>query len=99
MNENKITTTDWSNKESQSLYQSGWPNEPELNRKYHEDCEQCGECSFYAIFNSDFGLCCHEKSRHHLETVFEHFTCAAYCGENWKAHSFTENVDHHCRCG
>ena len=45
---------------------------------------------FLAPFNYDYGLCCHNESRHFTEPVFEHFTCAAYHGEGWGAHSFTK---------
>ena len=99
MNENQIITDGWSNKESEALYVNGWPDEPGMYEKYSEACEQCGQCSFFAKFNSDWGLCCLSKSRHHLETVFEHFSCPAYVGENWKAHSFDEREEYHCHCG
>jgi hypothetical protein len=98
MNTNRVVTDSWSNPESERLYISHWPDEPATYQRY-EKGDQCGGCSFYAQFNSDWGLCCHPKSRHHLETVFEHFTCPAFVGEGWGPHSFSENTDFHCRCG
>lgn len=89
MNENRVITDRWSNASSQALYQQSWPDEPVLRLKY-ENGEQCGGCAFFAPFNYDYGLCCHDESRHFTETVFEHFTCAAYHGEGWEAHSFTK---------
>jgi hypothetical protein len=101
MNRNRIVTTEWSNMESRSLYSSHWANEPSIFEQY-ENGDQCGGCSFFAPFNSDWGLCCHPKSRHHLETVFEHFTCPVHVRETnsgWGPHSFSEDPEHHCRCG
>jgi hypothetical protein len=89
MNQNGIITDRWSNDESQKLYESQWPNEPETQRQY-ENGGQCGGCSFFAPFNFDWGLCCHTKSRHHLETVFEHFTCPTFVNDGWDSHSFSE---------
>ena len=88
-NRNIIETETWSNPDSERLYLDHWPREPELYAQYEEG-QQCGGCSFFAPFNFDYGLCCHPDSRHHLETVFEHFTCAVYVGEGWGAHSFTK---------
>ncbi len=89
MNENQIITGRWSNDESQRLYQLHWPDEPALKNQYEEG-HQCGGCAFFVPFNHDWGLCCHAKSRHHLETVFEHFTCESFVNEGWEAHSFRE---------
>ena len=98
MNTNTISTDVWSNPESERLYSSHWPEDPELYQQY-ENGRQCGGCSFFAEFNEDWGLCCHKKSRHHLETVFEHFTCPSYVHEGWGPHSFTEDKEFQCRCG
>ncbi len=95
---NRIVTTAWSNPESERLYSARWPDENSLLHQY-ENGGQCGGCSFFAEFNSDWGLCCHSKSRHHLETVFEHFTCPTYVHECWGPHSFSEDTKFHCRCG
>lgn len=98
MNQNQIITSNWSNPDSQARYLAQWPDEPEVRARY-ENAEQCGGCSFYSPFNGDWGLCCNLNSRHHLETVFEHFTCAVYEQEGWGPHSFTTNTDFHCQCG
>lgn len=97
MNENRITVDGWSNPETKALYESQWESDKRLREQY-EDGLQCGGCSFFAAFNSDWGLCCHKKSPHHLETVFEHFTCPAISAECWGPHSFTEDAEFHCRC-
>ncbi len=89
MNENSIITDRWSNNDSRRLYELQWSDEPKVREQYEEG-QQCGGCSFFAPFNCDWGLCCHAASRHHLETVFEHFTCPAYVNEGWEAHSFSE---------
>lgn len=86
-NQNTIVTETWSNPESETLYRNEWPDEPDLRARKMEG-DQCGGCSFFAPFNADFGLCCNPNSRHMLETVFEHFTCASYLAEGWGAHSF-----------
>ena len=82
MNSNSIITDDWSNPKSKSAYYEHWPNEPTVYHKY-QNGEQCGGCSFFAAFDTDWGLCCHAKFRHFRETVFEHFTCPAYVSECW----------------
>jgi hypothetical protein len=89
MNQNRIIADCWSNDDSKRLYELKWPEESNI-RKQYEEGQQCGGCSFFAPFNYDWGLCCHTKSGHHFETVFEHFTCAMYVGEGWSAHSFSE---------
>ena len=89
MNLNRIVTDRWSNDESKRLYELKWPDD-QNTRKQYEEGRQCGGCSFFAPFNYDWGLCCHTKSRHHLESVFEHFTCPMYVDEGWEAHSFSE---------
>jgi hypothetical protein len=91
MNENRIITDRWSNEDSKQLYELHWPDEPKLLRLY-EQGQQCGGCSFFAPFNLDWGLCCHAASRHHLETVFEHFTCPFFVNEGWEAHSFCQDL-------
>jgi len=95
---NAIVTTDFSNPATDEMYRARWPDEPELKERAEERGEQCGGCSFFAPFNADYGLCCHPRSRHHLETVFEHFTCPVYEQEGWGPHSFTTVKDYHCRC-
>src|SRR6476661_4382550 len=89
-NRNVIVTNEFSNPASQQMYKAGWPDEPATKALY-KDGSQCGGCSFYAKFNSDWGLCAHAASRHHLETVFEHFTCPNHVNEGWGPHSFTES--------
>lgn len=89
MNQNQIATDGWSNDDARRLYELKWPDELKVREQYEEG-QQCGGCSFFAPFTFDWGLCCHATSRHHLETVFEHFTCGSYVQEGWGAHSFSE---------
>lgn len=96
-NENKIATNDFSNDESKRLYADGWTDEP-ICRGNYERGNQCGGCSFFAPLNYDYGICCHNKSRHFTETVFEHFTCPAHVPEGWGPHSFSDDSSFHCRC-
>ena len=98
MEGNRIATDHWSNPASEQLYLGRWPDEAGCRERYHRG-EQCGGCSFFAKFNADFGLCCHDGSRHFLETVFEHFTCPACAHEGWGPHSFSSDPEFHCRCG
>ncbi len=95
---NSIVTKEFSNPASDQLYSSHWPDEAQC-RNQHEMGEQCGGCSFYAPLNADWGLCCHDESRHYLETVFEHFTCPSFVHEGWGPHSFSTEKEFHCRCG
>jgi hypothetical protein len=97
-NQNILVTNGWSNPDAATLYATQWPVDP-VCRALQEECRQCGGCSFFAPFNADWGLCCHPKSRHHLETVFEHFTCPNQVNEGWGPHSFTEDTSLQCRCG
>ena len=79
MNTNRISTEGFSNPDTRKLYQ---------DKAHIEDRIQCGGCSFYAVFNADWGLCCHRKSGFYLETVFEHFGCEGHVPESWESHSF-----------
>jgi hypothetical protein len=94
---NTIVTTEFSSLISQQMYRAGWPDEP-ATRELHAAGRQCGGCSYYAPFDTDWGLCTHPGSRHRLETVFEHFTCPAHVDEGWGPHSFTDCPEFHCRC-
>lgn len=96
-NRNTIVTTAFSRASSEAMYEANWPDDP-VSHEFYGEGIQCGGCSFFAAFNSDWGLCAHAKSRHHLETVFEHFTCPSHVNEGWGPHSFTELVEFHCRC-
>ena len=87
-NSNHIATDHFSNPASEAMYFSQWQDEPEIAENFYFNGKQCGGCSFFAKFNSDWGLCCHPNSRHHLETVFEHFTCPSFVDEGWDAHRF-----------
>lgn len=97
-NKNRIKTNGFSSAASERLYRDGWPEEPGCKAKY-EDGAQCGGCSFFAKLNYDWGICCHHKSRHFTETVFEHFACPSHIDEGWGPHSFNEDPAFHCRCG
>lgn len=44
--------------------------------------------SFSLPFFLFLALCCHADSYHHLETVFEHFSCKSIVPESWSHHSF-----------
>jgi hypothetical protein len=90
MNKNQIVTNAFSNPESEKLFNTLWAEEPEIAENFHFNGRQCGGCSFYGKFNVDWGLCCHPKSRHHLETVNEHFTCPHQVNEGWMSHSFID---------
>lgn len=97
-NRNLIVIDDWSDPASQALYEAQWPSESECLRAYQEG-RQCGGCTFFAPFNSDWGLCANPGSRHRLETVFEHFTCPSQVDEGWGPHSFSEDINVRCLCG
>lgn len=86
-NQNVIVVGGFSNPASLKQYNLQWPNEPKNFQKYMQG-HQCGGCTYFAKFNSDYGLCCSPHSRHRLETVFEHFSCADQQEEGWYAHSF-----------
>ena len=88
-NRNSLVVQGFSNSESEKRCRLGWPGEPAIKALY-DDGRQCGGCSFYAPFDSDWGLCCHRTVRHFTETVFEHFACAGQVDEGWDAHSFSE---------
>lgn len=90
MNKNQIVLNDFSNPESRKRYENQWEGEPEIRDDFYHNGRQCGGCAFYAKFNFDWGLCCHSESRHHLETIFEHFTCSKQINEGWGSHSFAD---------
>ena len=96
-NSNMVHTDSFSNQAAYKMCHTDWPNDP-ISRKLYHDGFQCGGCSFYAVFNKDWGLCCHHKSLHFTETVFEHFTCAVHVAEGWSHHSFSEKREDHGRC-
>lgn len=97
MNRNVVETSNFSSEESAALYESDFASDPLANQMYKSG-RQCGGCSFYAKFNSTYGLCCNPHSRHVTETVFEHFTCSNLIEEGWNAHSFTADWTGHCKC-
>lgn len=96
-NQNTVATKAFSSSSSKQMYEAMWPEEP-ATRELYESGIQCGGCSFFAAFNYDWGPCANSKSRHYLETVFEHFACPAHINEGWGPHSFTEHTEFHCRC-
>lgn len=77
MNSNIIKTDGFSNEDSEKLYHALWVNEPNVRRKYEKGF-QCHFCRHFAALSNDWGLCCNARSRHSLETVFEHFTCPSF---------------------
>jgi hypothetical protein len=89
---NRIAVHEFSNPESKRRYEQKFPGEPGLFKQY-EDGGQCGGCAFFAPLNTDFGICCSSKSRHRLETVFEHFSCPELVWNGWGAHSFSEEAE------
>ena len=95
-NKNRIIANNFSSPDTKRMYDLQWPDEPLLRQNYQEG-HQCGACSYFAPLNEDWGICCHPKSRHCLETIFEHFTCAEYAGEGWGPHSFSKRL--RCKCG
>lgn len=92
---NRVRTDGWSDPASRRLYEDRWPGDPESRDRYARG--ECGGCTFFAPLGTDWGLCARPSSRHHLETVFEHFTCPAQVPEGW-GHSFSADPDDHCRC-
>jgi len=98
MNTNLLVTDNWSNMESEDRYLGNWPDEPDV-LAMREQGEECRSCSFWAKLNDEWGLCCNAQSRHHLETVFEHFTCPSHIDEGLGPHSFTSDKKGHCVCG
>lgn len=91
-NRNVIVVNAFSNVSSEEMYRANWPADA-ASRALYDEGLQCGGCSFFGKLNSDWGLCLHAKSRHHLETVFEHFTCPSHVNEGWDAHSFSDPAD------
>ena len=88
-NSNVVETQGFSSPSSEAVYRTKWPDEVPT-RELYEAGRQCGACAYFAKLNGDWGLCAHAKSRHHLETVFEHFTCPVQVNEGWDSHSFCE---------
>ena len=83
-NKNRIYTYEFSHLNTKHEYNT------KIERHKSIAC-QCGGCSFFAPFNKDWGLCCFVKSRHFLETIFEHFGCTHHVDEGWGPHSFQED--------
>jgi hypothetical protein len=89
VNKNQIVTDAFSCRASQKLLDLEWPGEPEVLRQRDKGF-QCDSCSSYVAFNRDWGLCSNSRSRHYLETVFEHFTCPSY----WWRRTQDDEYDH-----
>jgi hypothetical protein len=85
-NHNRIQTRGFSNPASEKAYRLRWPGDPRAAALYGRSAH-CLSCSFYAVFNSDWGLCCNPLSAQYLETIFEHFTCRMQVDEG-ESHSF-----------
>jgi len=94
-NTNRIKPAGFSSLDAEKLYRTQWPAEPRVKEQYFIGL-QCGGCSFYAEFDVNWGLCCHPRSRHRFETVFEHFTCPSFQNEGWGPHSFSTTMK--CEC-
>ena len=94
-NLNRIVTGGFSSLATKRLYDRNWPLEPALHER-HDRGAQCGGCAYFAVLNADWGICCHPRARHRLETVFEHFTCPSYAAEGWGPHSFSDR--RRCQC-
>ena len=54
MNDNRILVDGWSNPVTKALYESQWATAPKIREQYEEGV-QCGGCSFFAPFDSDWG--------------------------------------------
>ena len=68
MNRNKIFPSGFSNLTTKAEYFK----KTEGNKWIEWQCLNCG---YYGELNLDWGLCCTERSRYFLETIFEHFGC------------------------
>ena len=64
-NTDHIVINGFSNQASEKLYRSKWKAMPELAAQ-HREGKQCGSCSFFAPLNSDWSICCYNRSHHHL---------------------------------
>ena len=86
-NSNYVVTNGFSRIASERLIKMKWSREPEV-RALYESKHQCGACSFFARLNNNWGVCCHDRLRHYLETVYRLFTCPVITYEGWESHSF-----------
>lgn len=90
-NTNHIVTHGFSNPDSERLYKRRWPDDPKAKDLANAGFD-CLSCNFFAPLNSDWGLCCYSRSKHNLETIFEHFTCSAFVDRQGHGATFS---DHH----
>lgn len=88
-NANRIVTSGFSCKASEWLYLRRWRDQPTTATLFKQG-SVCYCCAYFGPVNRHWGICCHPRCRHHLETVFKRFTCPSHHRESPGCHSFTE---------
>lgn len=72
--EDWMTTTDLENIESRIIDRS-YSTAPKREGDEDDIIAQCGGCKWFASLNSDWGICCNEKSPQDGRIMFEHSGC------------------------